>query len=218
MKLWISSIAVLTLLTGCISNESRSYTDNKYQGYQITSLAVVINAPQAGVANAAEQAIEEKFKEYNVRTVDLTRILPPTRQYSDEEISEALATQDIEMMLVANIVPSQEQSETFGYNSYSSGSAYTSGNMNYGYGYGSYSGTTHGSGTTNTYAMKAFKRNTLSNGKIINAKTGEIVWTSEMEIQAKGKLFTSDSAIGGHVAETIVANLDKDGHISKPKK
>ena len=195
----IIGIAIAILLSGCVTNEVRSFSDNKYKATQITNLAIMTNAPQAGVANATESSLLETLQKNNVTPIAMSTILPPTRAYTDDEVNEILNSNNLEMILLVNINPSQESATTYGYNSYSRGT----------YGYGNYSG------NTNSYAMMAFNRNTMANSKVILASTGETIWTADIELKAGGKFFTSDSATGSHLAENIVNTLIKDGHIHK---
>jgi hypothetical protein len=218
MHKWVFLFSSLLVTSGCVTTQVKGYTDSKYRGAIIGSVAVLANSQDVGLSEAIESGLESSLKQYGVRTVRSQTILPPTRAYTEQEIRDSLTGNGIAALLIVNIAGSETSSETIGYNTFGTATATTYGSA-YATGYNSayYSGSTGITGSSQTYAVKRFDRNTIASSTLYDVQTGDVMWTSNSETKAGGALYMSDDTTGGDLAESIVKSLAESGHFGVKK-
>lgn len=122
------------ILTGCVTTSMQGYADLERPPQPIQHIAAF--APPALVSALAKEALKR-----GVIVEDALSFLPPTRQYSEPEIRQAMASRGIDGVLVVSVTGDtgvqQQYAGTIVNSSYSgtsSGNAMVMGNMVYGQG------------------------------------------------------------------------------------
>jgi hypothetical protein len=209
----VSFVLIAFYCSGCVTTQVRGYTDTKYSSYKIKSVALLAISDDVGLSEAIENALVEKFESKGIKAIRSTDIIPPTRSYSMDEIQEALTSRGLKSIMIVDVGGSAESSQIVGYQSYgyaygtASGSAYNVGNTTY----VNASGST--SSNTSSYAIRKFKRDTVTFSKVYDVSSTEVVWAAQTETKAGGALFMSDGSTGGNLSETLINDLIDKGHI-----
>lgn len=132
-------LAVLCLvLAGCAQAKVSGYTDNTYKGQRYTSAIVLAADVPALIREDAESYAAKLLEKHGVRAIKSVDILPPTRKYSEQEISDIVARTGAETTLAINMTAA-------GYTTYQTPS------VTYG---GGVSGTVVNHGNTSTFHME----------------------------------------------------------------
>ena len=206
-------LAVIVGCLGCVSTQVKSYTDTKYTTYQVKSLAILALSDDVGLSEAIENSLAEKFSAIAVKTTRSSDILPPTRAYTVDEIKDAFTARGFYSLLIVDVGGTTQSSDVVGYQSYgraygsASGTAYTAGNATYVNTAGS------ASGTTTSYAMRSFKRDTITYTKLYDIASTDVIWVAQTKTKAGGALFMSDNSTGSDLASNIINELTQKGHL-----
>lgn len=202
------------VLCGCVTTEIRDYSDTEHAAQRTRSTAVIAETSDVGLAEAIEQGLQTDLAQHGVRTVRMQTLLPPTRAYTDKEVKNKLSRQGIDTVLAVHVLDSSESSQIIGL--YSSGNAHVNtygtaygiGNMAYGNAYSNISM------NTTTTPIRKFKRHTVAQTQLTDVASGQVVWRGQLETNAGGALFMSDSATASDLALRIVNALAQKGHIA----
>jgi hypothetical protein len=130
------------MLAGCVTTSMQGYADLQPPPHPVKHIAAI--APPALIAAMVKEASKR-----GVTLEDANVILPPTRQYNETEIRQAMVAHGIDSVLVVNVTGDtgvqQRYAGTIANTSYSetsSGNAMVMGNMIYGSGMSSGTATT----------------------------------------------------------------------------
>jgi hypothetical protein len=198
---------------GCVSTQVKSHTDIKYATHQIKSIAILALSDDVGLSDAIEKNLTERFSAIGVKTVLSQDILPPTRQYTMDEIKDTFISRGIHSLLIVDVGGSIQSSDVVGYQSYGRaygsayGNAYTVGNTTYAYASGS------ASSTNTTVPIRKFQRDTITYTTIYDVASTDVIWVAQTETKAGGALFVSDTSTGNDLASNIIQELIKNGHL-----
>jgi hypothetical protein len=199
----ISAIA----LGGCVTTSMQGYADLQPPAHPIQRIATI--APPALVS-----ALYTEASKRGVVLEDANAILPPTRQYNEAEVRQAMAAHGIDGVLVVNVTGDtgvqQQYAGTIANTTYSgtsSGSAMVVGNSIYG------TGMSSGSATTTATPMYRYNRAIAFQARLSDPQTSRKFWVGSGQVQSGGALFVGDAASASNAASTIFNDLQAKGLI-----
>ena len=199
----ISAIA----LGGCVTTSMQGYADLQPPAHPIQRIAAI--APPALVS-----ALYTEASKRGVVLEDANAILPPTRQYNEAEVRQAMAAHGIDGVLVVNVTGDtgvqQQYAGTIANTTYSgtsSGSAMVVGNSIYG------TGMSSGSATTTATPMYRYNRAIAFQARLSDPQTSRKFWVGSGQVQSGGALFVGDAASASNAASTIFNDLQAKGLI-----
>jgi hypothetical protein len=194
-------------LSACVTTSMQGYADLQPPASPIQHIAAI--APPALVPALAREASKR-----GVVVEDANVILPPTRQYNETEVRQAMAAHGIDGVLVVNVTGDtgvqQQYAGTIADTSYSgtsSGNATVMGNMIYG------TGMSSGTATTTTTPIFRYKRATAFEARLSDPQTSRKFWVGGGQTQAGGALFMGDAASASNAASAIFNDLQTKGLI-----
>jgi hypothetical protein len=94
------ALVLLGGLTGCASTDMRTFTDPDFAGYRCSRLLVAARLAHLDQQAEAEDVFLKKLAGTDLTCTRSLDILPPTRQFSDEEMFAILADKDIGAVLL----------------------------------------------------------------------------------------------------------------------
>jgi hypothetical protein len=199
----VSAIA----LGGCVTRSMQGYADLQPPAHPIQRIAAI--APPALIPVLSSEASRR-----GVVLEDANVILPPTRQYNEAEVRQAMVAHGIDGVLVVNVTGAtgvqQQYAGTIANTTYSgtsSGSAMVVGNTIYG------TGMSSGSATTTAMPMYRYNRVVAFQARLPDPQTSRKFWVGSGQVQSGGALFVGDSASASNAASTIFNDLQTKGLI-----
>jgi hypothetical protein len=194
-------------LGGCVTTSMQGYADLQPPTHPIQRIAAI--APPALIAALAKEASKR-----GVVLEDANVILPPTRQYNEAEVRQAMVARGIDGVLVVNVTGDtgvqQQYAGTIANTTYSgtsSGSAMVVGNTIYG------TGMSSGSATTTATPTYRYSRAIAFQARLSDPQTSRKFWVGSGQVQSGGALFVGDSASASNAASTIFDDLQTKGLI-----
>jgi hypothetical protein len=155
-----------------------------------------------------------KASKRGVTLEDANVFLPPTRQYNEAEIRQAMAARGIDGVLVVNVTGDtgvqQQYAGTIADTSYSgtsSGSAMVMGNMIYG------NGMSSGTATTTTTPVYMYRRAVAFQARLSDPQTSRKFWVGSGQTKSGGLLFMGDATSASDAASAIFNDLQTKGLI-----
>jgi hypothetical protein len=94
-----SLLVLLAALPGCASTKMHTFTDPDFVGYRCSRLLVAARLPHLDQQAEAEDIFLSKLAPTDLTCTRSVDILPPTRQFSDEEMFAVLAEKNIGAVL-----------------------------------------------------------------------------------------------------------------------
>lgn len=184
-------------LQGCVSTQVRGYSDRDYQNHKITK--VVVRAPNVGFSFG--EKIEDSFvatlKENGVSAESFLKMFPPTREWTDSEVSDELLRLGFQEIIYINLLGSSSGSQTIGYIHNGGGSVYDD---NF---------SVQGTST----AVTALSRYTSARTTVYDVKTAKIIWVGDSDTEARGTLFLGDETQTDSISDETVLALKENGHL-----
>jgi hypothetical protein len=194
-------------LAGCVTTSMQGYADLQPPTHPIQHIAAI--APPALIPALANEASKR-----GVVLEDANVILPPTRQYNETEIRQAMAAHGVDGVLVVNVTGDtgvqQRYAGTIANTSYSgtsSGNAMVMGNMIYG------SGMSSGTATTTATPVYHYSRAIGFEARLSDPQTSRKYWVGSGQTQSGGSLFVGDAVNAANAASTIFNDLQSKGLI-----
>ena len=194
-------------LAGCVTTSMQGYADLQPPPHPIQHIAAI--APPALIPALANEASKR-----SVVLEDANVILPPTRQYNETEIRQAMAAHGIDGVLVVNVTGDtgvqQRYAGTIANTSYSgtsSGNAMVMGNMIYG------SGMSSGTATTTATPVYHYSRAIGFEARLSDPQTSRKYWVGSGQTQSGRSLFVGDAVNAANAASTIFNDLQSKGLI-----
>jgi hypothetical protein len=185
----------------------QGYADLEPPAHPIQHIAVI--APPALISALANQASKR-----GITLEDANVILPPTRQYDEAQIRQAMAAHGIDGVLVVNVTgDTGVQSRYAGtvantsYSGTSSGNAMVMGNMIYG------SGMSSGTATTTSTAVYHYSRAVAFEARLSDPQTSRKFWVGSGQTKSGGSLFMGDATSAADAASSIFNDLQTKGLI-----
>jgi hypothetical protein len=199
--------ASATVLAGCVTTSMQGYADLQPPPHAIQHIAAI--APPALMT-----ALSREASKRGVTLEDANVILPPTRQYNETEIRQAMAAHGIDGVLVVNVSGDtgvqQRYAGTIANTSYSgtsSGNAMVMGNMIYG------SGMSSGTATTTSTPVYHYSRAVAFEARLSDPQTSRKFWVGSGQTKAGGSLFMGDATNAADAAASIFNDLQTKGLI-----
>jgi hypothetical protein len=221
MRIIGSILAVAALLTGCASTRVTAFRDPDFADKHYTHVAVFA----LGAPLALAQDMEGKLCNSMAPTgcTPGLNILPPTRQYSADEVAALIARHGADAILVITMGADRSDSGVIGYQTFSSaqatGSATTTGTVSVYGNAGTYQGTTNGSasatGQSTTIPIMYFSRAAAGTVVMLDAASGKTAWRGEMQTTGHGMLNVTDDAFTSSESKEIAGQLRSAGLIAR---
>lgn len=145
---------------------------------------------------------------------DANVILPPTRQYSEADVRQAMTARGVDGVLVVSVTGDtgvqQRYAGTIANTSYSgtsSGNAMVIGNTIYG------SGMSSGTATTTATPIYSYSRAVAFEARLSDPQTSRKFWVGSGQTQSGGALFVGDAVSATNAASAIFNDLQTKGLI-----
>jgi len=207
LRLLALIIIVAGALGGCVTTSMQGYADLQPPAHPIQHIAVI--APPALISALANQA-----SKHGITLEDANVILPPTRQYDEAQIRQAMAAHGIDGVLVVNVTgDTGVQSRYAGtiantsYSGTSSGNAMVMGNMIYG------NGSSYGTATTTSTPVYHYSRAVAFEARLSDPQTSRKFWVGSGQTKSGGSLFMGDATSAADAAASIFNDLQTKGLI-----
>lgn len=205
------AFAFVVILSGCATTDTTSFTDPDYVGVKFQKFCVNADFDDFKYKQMLENQLVKHFKESGIYAVPASQLLPPTREWTEQEIEKTMKEKGIDAYLYISwtdrhvderYVPGSVTTTTEGKTKKTkSGDKYTE-----------TSTTTVNPGSTERTFYSTFY------SKIIAVESGNIAWTATSQSES-GEGFKEQFAyIMESLSESIIEQLADDGHIHKKKK
>lgn len=196
-RLAVLVTSAVLFISGCISTHVRGFSDRDYRGYKIQKVAV--RAPNAGFSfgETLETSMVKQLQAKGVKARSFLKSFPPTREWTNQEISTELMKDGYDSIMYINLIGSDTSTQTIGY--IHNGNAYAYGNM------ATYSGS--------STPMTAISRYTSTRVKIYDVKNAKVIWVGDSSTNAGGLLYMSDETQADSIATEITTALQESGHM-----
>ncbi len=203
-----SSILLVAFLFifSCVSTRITSFTDPEYRSFRIDRLVVVMDTEDLDYKMKMEPLVASKFLEKGVTAYPGYEILPPTRNYSTNDLKDAFLKNNLNSVFIFKISDiGYTQEEMTIYQPYTSqGTITRMGSNQY-----QYSMQTKGGPETHT-----IKKPRLSiKSYLFDAKNGNKIWVSTSF--SGGNAFTNINDTLKDYAIEIVRRLEIDNHVQR---
>ena len=142
------------------------------------------------------------------------QLFPPTRNYTEEDLAEALRQNEVDSILVISLTSDQSVTNYLGTVSNSFGTATTTANVNNFGNTATVNANTSYSGTTTSTPMYERKRMAFGDVALYDASNGAIAWRGQIKTSGSGMLSTTDGAFLASASGEIAAKLFASGLIS----
>lgn len=203
------TVLILIAATGCVRTNLTSYSDPSLSsGYRLGKVMVFAGELPLDERAAVETKFVEQFASEKVQAVRGMDVLPPTRQFTQEEVGQVVQREGVDSVLMM-VGYSKSTSSTYVPPTYYPGN--TTGTVQY-FGNTAYIQTyTQPGYTTGGYSIRkpvyAYKLN------LHDARTGQIVWTASAD--ARGSAFADAETFGYSTAATTITKLTEDGLLAR---
>lgn len=198
--------AVCLLLVSCVSTRITSVTDPQYKSFIIDKVVVVMNTSDLDLKIKIESYLVSELNKKGVIAYTGYDVLPPTRNYSENDLKAAFAKNNIDSILfiaIAEMGYSQQTMTT--YQPYTSqGTITRMGSNQY-----QYSMQTQGGPQTHTITKP--RLNVIT--QLFDAKNGNKIWMSTA--RSSGNAFASINDTFKDYGIEIVKKLQADHLIEK---
>lgn len=195
------------ILSGCAHSEITAFRDLAFATKQFESIVVFAQGMTLDNAVEFERQLCEKVAP--TPCVSGQSVLPPTRQYTAEEVQHYLAQSGADGVLFIGLVADQTDTRYMG--TITSSSA--SGSINF-YGNSAYWSSTGQSASTPVYSSIRVAFGQLA---LFDRRSGDIAWRGEIKVTGKGKWWNrTDSAFISSATSKIVRELKEAGLIGPP--
>lgn len=207
-------VAILLLMTcqsayALRSLKVESYTDPDYQGYLPKKVVLLVaNAP-----NEARSAIEERLVEQlaarHVTVIPYRQLLPPTRQWSEQDQVATLEKEGVDSGLIVTIGASASSVIPVATQTYSSANVFGS--------YGS-QGTfnANGAGVSTTYNIFSAKSSAEFSAVLLDIGKNRAIWYADITTKAGGTLFVGARGDAKAAVSGVIKGLEERGHLGRP--
>jgi hypothetical protein len=185
----------------------QGYADLQPPAHPIQHIAAI--APPGLVPALYSEAAKR-----GVMLEDANVILPPTRQYNEADVRQAMAAHGVDGVLVVNVVGDTGVQQQYAgtvsnttYSGSSSGSAMVVGNMIYG------TGSSSGRASTTSTPMYRYNRAVTFEARLSDPQTSRKLWVGSGQTQSGGALFVGNSVTASDAAASIFTDLQTKGLI-----
>jgi len=189
--------AAALALAGCANTKLTAYTDPAFQNAPYRSfVAHATNADLETQRLFSSEACEALRSRKAICTPAL-EIFPPTRKYTDDEVTETLQARGVDGYLLIAIGGGSSSSQYLGSQSLATVNAY---------------GTSISSTNIATYSHSRHQAYDLI---LIDAATQKRAWIGGARVSGQGALNVTDEAFASSLSIELVTALRKAGHLPK---
>ncbi len=208
MKKWLLPISAV-MLSGCATSTITAFKDPAFSDAHYSTVVVAAT----GMTLAATVEVERQLCKKLTPTICFrgSSLLPPTRNYTKAEVSDALTKNSIEAALIVSLKGDKANSQYLSTINNSTANAYvnTTGGANY---YGNnalYNSQSYGSASEQTTStpIYGFSRVAFGELTLVDEKSGKIAWSGEIRIEGQGTANVTDSAFIDSAATKISNEL-----------
>lgn len=192
-----------------------SHVDPAYTSFQPKKIAFLVSGGVEFTKEAEKQLHKYLTKKYGVAAVNVDDLLPPTREWTDQEVTEVFASNRIDSMVMVTQDGYDQRRETV-----NTGSTTTSryrANTNV-YSNGSYArANTYGNSNSQTINQNMVIASD-SGGiqlKLLEAGSGNTVWMASVATKARGTAFVGEDGAAKASVKKMVKDWEERGFISK---
>jgi hypothetical protein len=191
-----------TTLFGCARTSMQGYADLERPAHPIQHIA-------AFAGPALLPALASEAKKQGVLCEDALTFLPPTRQYSEADIRQAMAARGVDAVLVITITGDTGAQQQYA-GTVTTGNAMAVGNTMYGGGMATT--TVSASGTSVSTPIYRFNRAIAFDARLSDPQTSRKFWVGGGQTNAGGgglvgAISTSDTINASSIASTIFSDL-----------
>lgn len=216
MRRLIFLLLCLPVLSGCGAiSKITAFKDPAYSSKSFGTIVVFAQGMTFEAAVLVERQICERVAPTNC--VSGKSILPPTRQYTPEEVQSHLSDTRADGALIVVLVDDKSETRYFGNFTHSTsyGRANTYGSINF-YGNNAFwSGKSYASMGTQTISTPMYGHSRIAFGQLglFELSSGNIAWIGEISVKGKGRLNVTDKAFIDSATIEIAKELKAAGLI-----
>lgn len=204
MSFKIKAFTLLLLsfvLAACVESKIQSFTDPDYKESKFTNVVVNLNSLPISSKLKVEKIVIQRLTEAGYKAVLISEILPPTREYANDEASSTIANSGVDYMLTINVLEDTANTSLAGFNTYSYGNVYAVGNQAYA-----------NANTITTPVVNAIGQTSIQ-AVIFDVKNGHKAWVASVATEAGGTLFVGNvDSIANSAIGKIIDQIKADGH------
>ncbi|WP_445946607.1 hypothetical protein [Shewanella sp.] len=186
------------LVSGCANTNMKTYVDPEHQGKSYSK--VLIDLPNANF-EFKEIVLSElcgALKKRSVVCLAKEDLLPPTREYSDNQLFQIIEKNEIEGWLVLQIGSGGSSSQYIGSQTFGSATLY--GNSAY--------------GSANSMAMYSFNRQQGYSIVMYDMHTKHKAFIMEASTSASGLANITNSVFAESLASKIIKEMESNGFLN----
>jgi hypothetical protein len=189
------------ILVACVEPKIQSFTDPDYKEAKFTNVVVNLNSLPISSRLKVEKIVIQRLTEAGYKAVLISEILPPTREYANDEASSTVANSGVDYMLAINVLENTSSSSLAGLNTYTYATAYAEGNQAYA-----------NANTVTTPIVRA-EGETSIQATMFDVKNGHKAWVASVATEAGGTFFVGNvDSIANSAIGKIIDQIKADGH------
>ena len=208
--LTISFVSILFI--SCVSTNIASFKDPSYRNASFGRFLVIANFKKMETVQKVEDAVVGRFKEWGVYAIANSSLLPPIREYSDDEKRNAFIDEHLDCYII--ISPAGVNNATLYVPSISSTNANVSASRN------------KASGSSTTVTSTGGERDVVSSvdtkAELYDFQNGHIVWKAEantdIKYNAYGQTFAQVNDVIFSFCSNMVDELNKKSLLKSTSK
>jgi hypothetical protein len=206
MNFSIKTISVLLLcfiLVACVESKIQSFTDPDYKEVKFTNVLVNLNSLPISSRLKVEKIVIQRLNEAGYKAILISDVLPPTREYANDEAISIVSNSGVEYMLAINVLEDTASTSLVGFNTYTYGNVYAVGNQAY----------ANANANTVTTPVVDAKGETSIQATMFDVKNGHKAWVASVATEASGTLFVGNvDSIANSAIGKIIDQIKADGH------
>ncbi len=196
---------------GCasVSTNITSYTDPDYRTYKVKNIAVIADVADLSSKMKIESTFVHYFREKNIAVLTGYDIIPPTRNYSADEMKAVFKKNGIDAVLVIAVSDAGYKKEqvTIDQPYETKGTIYRTGSNQY-----QYSSKTDGG--PQSYTVK--KPHLTIKTSLFDPKAGRMIWIANS--YSRGNAFVNLDSTFNNYVNSVVNKLDEDNLLPQVSK
>ena len=202
MRLILTVIAASFMLSACITTSVKSYSDSDFKATRVSKILIDLSQMPPSNKDEVEAPLLEKMKLAGVAATPIFSLIPPTKEYSAEQVKALIMQGAYDAILTIQITGDKSQSTYVGSTSYTNINAYA---------YGSRVNANANGFSTPIVAARGV---TNFRATLFDPATGKKIWVADLSSEAKGTAFVGKSdKIAADAADALVKKLKEDGKI-----
>jgi hypothetical protein len=192
---------LIFVLVACIESKIQSFTDPDYKEAKFTNVVVNLNSLPISSRLKVEKIVIQRLTEAGYKAILISDVLPPTREYANEEAISIVANSGVEYMLAINVLEDTASTSLAGFNTYTYGNVYAVGNQAY------------ANANTVTTPVVHAKGETSIQAVMFDVKNGHKAWVASVATEARGTAFVGNvDSIANSAIGKIIDQIKLDGH------